>query len=730
MIHLRTCILFCVMLAFISTATAEKPWLLFELEEGFHEELIYRNRSNSAALNTALQNINTALAPLSAQYQVGVLIYPVSLYDRNAYGKANPQPIDCFHPALLQTLAFFESRADATGVRVFLEAISSGNLTKQNGDIYTSPAAPLHNTPGASGVPALAFDVETLAATKAAYPKAMQGIRLHETHYPRDINGNLLSTGSGDFGFDLPSTVTQGLVDTCKAGAMTLVWNNSAWLQNAIDQRDQGYLPYVNNPSKYTALLFSSIYKPQQDYAIAQLGADLILTQANNNYHPAPSLDLIAEKASGGGIPNWNVFDLPWTENPIKTYPGLLSWGLSDQSWFWPEFLNQSAGRYYAQSEMACPPELLIAWTHRAIAQGARLVQYEPPWYFFNNGLVGTPVDGSERQTMKRLRAGLLAPTSPLNPPTELSFFFDNNLQKLLEFSRTNPPRMYAQNTLLRRDVGGTQVQAFDFYNAMRNWTTGQPERLPAAFSDAAITRVARLGLQGNSHDVVALARRINTSYDYLYFHDQFGRPLSNDLSLLAPNASGDVIAMTGANLIGEVKGEGDPDELVLARQLPGTGTLSLAVCKVTTYNNSLRTWTFKYNPAVTLPVTLNGAELLALTGVRSTLADNPGAVSPLDRIVALTGDPITHAVTLNCIDPAGAVAFQTTLPGTYWGQRLACTGIDIDGDGADELVLGRSDDRRVWIDVYRVGSTAITWAWSQQMGVAPSNSVQEWQYQ
>jgi hypothetical protein len=709
---------------------AEKPWLLFEIEEGFHEELIYRNRNSSAALDTALRNINDALAPLTAQYQVGVLIYPVSLYDRNAYGKVNPQPIDCFHPALRQTLAFFESRADSTGVRVLLEAISSGNLTKQNGDIYSVPAAPLHNIAGATGVPALAFDAETLAAAKVAYPKAMKGIRLHETHYPRDINGNLVVTNGLAFGYDLPATVSQTLVDTCKAGAMLLVWNNSDWLQNATDQRDQGYLPYVNTPGKYQALLFSDYYKPQQDYAVAQLGADFILTNANNNYHPAPALDMIGAKATGATLPNWNLFDLPWTEHPIRTYPGLQGWGLSDQAWFWSEIQSQSAGRYYAQSEMACPVELIIAWTHRMLGQGARLIQYEPPWYFFNNGLVGTPVDGSERQNMKRLRAALLSPTAPLNPPTELSFYFDADLQKLMEFSRLNPPRLYRQDTLLQRATGKAQIQAYDFYNGMRNWTTGQAERLPAVFSDASITRMARVGLQGNNQDLVALARRTSASYDFLYFHDQTGRLLTSDLALLAPNAGGDVVAMAGANLIAEVKGEGDPDELVLARQLVGTDTLSIVVCKVTTYNSDLRSWTFKYNPAQTVSVTLNGAVLLGLSGVRGNIEDTPGAVSPLDHIVMLTGNPVTHQVMVRCLDATGTTAFQATLPGTYWGQRIACTAVDVDGDGAEELVLGRADNRRVWLDIYRIGSAAINWAWSQQIGTTPTSSVREWKYQ
>ncbi|HSV49536.1 MAG TPA: hypothetical protein VLH35_04395 [Candidatus Acidoferrales bacterium] len=58
-------------------------------------------------------------------------------------------------------------------------------------------------------------------------------------------------------------------------------------------------------------------------------------------------------------------------------------WGTSIQPWYWNTTRNQDL--------MTCPPSLLLEHSITAKALGAKIIQYEPYWYFFN--YVGSPND-------------------------------------------------------------------------------------------------------------------------------------------------------------------------------------------------------------------------------------------------------------------------------------------------------------------------------------------------
>lgn len=705
---------------------APKPALVFEIEEGFVDELIYRNRLNTTAMNAALQNVVDTLAPLSAKYDVSVLIYPVSLYDRNAYGAASPPPLNCFHAGMRNALQYFESRFSTSGVGVYLEMISSGNYTKQDGSIYSYAPAPVHNTPGAPGVWGLAFDVETLAAAKTAYPTSLRGVRFHETHYPVSTAGVMAGEA-----YDIPTTVTNPIVDACKAANLKLVWNNSVWLQNNIYQYDQSYYAYVNN-GKYSPLLYSPRYQPQQDYAVAQLGASLTMLIANNNYHPAPNINLLTAKAVAP-LAVWEQFDLPYADHPLKTYPGLSAWGISNQSWFWMEAQNTVGGKYYVEGELDCPAESLVAAAREAFDSGAKVVQFEPGWDFFNNGLLSnSPMDGTPTDKMLRLRAALLNDTySGQEPPT--SAVWDRNLQRLLANKASDPATKHFQSTLWVDRTGGQRL--FDFLGGAVWLEQGGAERVPAVFASGTLLRTTKASTSGNGLDMVAAIKQGSGGAE-LHYYQSSGRYVGRDRNNpAAPNASGAVAFVAGANLVQEIKGEGDPDEILMGRAVDDNSTLSIEACKMSVFISTMKAKDIRYGAAYkTIQTGYRKGDVVGLAGLRDQVIDyaatgSPGRTNPLDRFLLFAVEGPTRRVRVVTYDANGTVQFSQLLDLTCQLAQVPATTADIDGDGADELVVMRgAADGSEFMDVYDVGSSSVAWAQTIQITPKPNPSnVAEW---
>ncbi len=716
-------------LAFLLAApalSAPKPALLFEIEEGFVEELVYRYRLNPTAMNSALQNVVDTLAPLTAKYDVSVLIYPVSLYDRNAYGAVSPPPLNCFHSGMRNALQFFESRFATSGVGVYLEMISSGNYTKQDGSIYSLSPAPVHNTPGAPGVWGLAFDVETLAAAKAAYPTSLRGVRFHETHYPVSLAGVMAGEA-----YDIPTTVTNPIVDTCKAANLKLVWNNSVWLQNNIYQYDQSYYPYVNN-GNYSPLYLSARYKPQQDYAASQLGASLSMLIANNNYHPAPNINLLTAKATAP-LAQWEQFDLPYPDHPLKTYPGVSSWGISNQSWFWMEAQNTIGGKYYSGGELDCPAEFLVTATREALDGGAKVVQFEPGWDFFNNGLLSnSPSDGTPTDKMLRLRAALLNDTyGGQAPPTASSW--DRNLQKLLANKASDPATKHFQSTLWVDRAGGQRM--FDFLGGAVWMEQGGAERVPAIFASGSLLRTSKASTSGNGMDVIAAIRQGSGGAE-LHYYQSNGRYVTRDrTNPAAPNASGAVAFVGAANLVQEIKGEGDPDEILLGRAVDDNSTLSIEACRMSIFVASVKAKDIRYAaPYQTIQTAYRKGAVVGLAGLRDQVTDfvaagSPARTNPLDRFVLLAVEGPTRRVRVVVYDATGGIQYSQLLDLTCQQAQVPATTADVDSDGADELVVLRAaPDGAEYMDVYDVGASSIAWAQTVQVTASsPPSNVSEW---
>jgi hypothetical protein len=67
----------------------------------------------------------------------------------------------------------------------------------------------------------------------------------------------------------------------------------------------------------------------------------------------------------------------------LKLSQNFTHWGTSIQPWYWNTTRNQDL--------MTCPPSLILEHTLTAKALGAKIIQYEPYWYFFN--YAGSPND-------------------------------------------------------------------------------------------------------------------------------------------------------------------------------------------------------------------------------------------------------------------------------------------------------------------------------------------------
>jgi len=67
----------------------------------------------------------------------------------------------------------------------------------------------------------------------------------------------------------------------------------------------------------------------------------------------------------------------------LKLSQNFTQWGTSIQPWYWNTTHNQDL--------MTCPPSLILEHSLTAKALGAKIIQYEPYWYFFN--FAGSPND-------------------------------------------------------------------------------------------------------------------------------------------------------------------------------------------------------------------------------------------------------------------------------------------------------------------------------------------------
>lgn len=579
-----------------------RPWLIFLIEEGFPGDLISKYRNDYAQMDQRLDNLCRSLDDLKERFRVAVLIYPVQFYNRDAYGIQNPQPMDYFHPALIHAMEFFEKRAvnDAHAIRIFLEAYSSGNATEQNGELSSLPPPPLYRGGDDQRV-GLAMDMDAYATLKDAFPSTLAGIRFHEIY-----GSDLVMKLTGEHAFILEPEIVQGCIDLCHRKNLVLFWTDSCWLMNT---PEAGSLRYVQDEN-YRPYFLEQPYKGLQDEAIERLGKNCIFSYANNNYCLPNNLERLQDKVGPSGskvaypvdpsnpvkflTPNKTItidqslyFDLPYQEHPLKNFTE-ASWGVSIQSWFWYEMLYTIAGKkYYSFAEDDCPLELIASFSLKALREGAQAIQYEPTWWFFNSGNPHRQTtegyefqaDYSARTNMKRLKQVLLNPEGQ-HIPSDPNAYFDESMQRLIENDASHPPRCYSQNTLgiLFDGKAGSEAVCYDFYLGKWNWIEGDSLRIPPTWLLGEIRTAQRLCFRGNGDDAL-LELKINSSGErFLEGYRSNGSLIGSDSELFRKPSTNRVIGFATGNLLSEMVGEGDTDELILFRDSPHNDRIAVEI--------------------------------------------------------------------------------------------------------------------------------------------------------
>lgn len=564
---LRFCAVVLALLTMQLTAQA-KPLLLFEIDEGFKDSLMGQFKNDPEGLKTALKNMRSGLVPLTKKYEVAVLVYPGQTYKESGTG------LDRVEPVLKQLFDFFERPEPGQPlIGVYLEAYSSGNATQQDGALDRRPIP--HLGVGANDKPrlGLSMDLVTLGALRDAYPKSFQGLRFHEV-YGSDIAWKVRPEGQ-KYGFVNDPEVIRAVVDLCAQKKMRLVWSDSNWLMKS-QVSDQPHYTYdkINRP-----YIEMSPFASLQEEAEAKLGELLCFSWANNNYHFTPNLEYLSAKIGPSEpgvsrpVPGWIKFDQPFKQFALKGRPK-AKWGMSIQGWFWHELSYTLTGRYYFAGEIACPVEVLEAYSKKGLREGASVLQFEPSWYFFNEDMPGKNKsrstyekrpDYSPRVALKRLTETLLNPEKS-EVPDRLEPIFDPNQQKFHENDFTAPPLNYADvsvNLLSKNSVAAYVGYSFApklKRQAITQWPSDTFR------SDAKFIRRVEVDGDGIDEVLIADAEKMN-------FINQHGGTL--DVAFPKTEAP---IGIASANLVQNIVGPGDPDEIVVASRKGSSTQITLQV--------------------------------------------------------------------------------------------------------------------------------------------------------
>ncbi len=696
--------------------------LLFEIDEGIgHSGFIYRYRDDFARLDAALEAICSSLSELASQYPVAVLVYPTHHYHRFGFDRSSARPIDRVDAALRHVFEYM--RQQHTDVRIFLEAYSSGLATNQNGELASLPPPPLFASskkpdPGRQG---LSVDMETIAALKEEYGDVFAGIRFHEI-YGSDIVWKIL----GRHGFLLDEEVVRACIDVCRDNALTLLWSDSTFLMRCPPVTGEAGFVYSDIHRPY---FMSEPFVSLQEYAISQLGERVCFSWANNNYHPTWNLEFLDCKVGQSDAPvaypvaSWMLFDQPFHQFPFKDRAG-LRWGMSIQSWFWHELTNTLNKKYYRIGENNCPVEILGSFALKGLREGASILQFEPAWYFFNTGIPYWHIadedaareearDCSGALAFHRLKEMLLDPGAPTNPSPDLENMFDTNQQRFVENDITDPPRIYSQSTLGIIGAGGPQA-VLDFYSDGRRWVRQDRYRFGRQVFGGRVRDICRIELQGDGVDELIVVKEAEDGQMKAEIYDQNSRLVGQIDDVVGDNEDGRFVCLATANLVAEVVGEGDPDEIVVIRRNDHSGAMKARVYRVCSVTDRME---YRFAPltpdesndlvaGVLGSQWLDQAVFSTLIGLRTEAVMYVDGTRCLDQIAVVTVEGDQAVLRFAGANGSGVCPLGRGVVNPS-GNCLV-KGIDIDLDRRDEICVIRQQGRVFRIDVHRLNDSEL----------------------
>lgn len=669
---------------------AEKAMLLFEVDEGLgRAELTTIYGEDRMMLDRALYNICDGLAPLKEKYDLAVLIYPTWHYYENGFeGKDPAEPLNRISDDLKYVLEFFEEQ----NVKVYLELVSSGIDTSQNGEVLdenrqAKPMPPLHYGDEVK-YNGLSMDMETLAALYEAYP-AFAGVRFHEL-----IGSHDLGLAGNNHGFIVHEEMLRGIFETVAATGMKLVWGDHSWNTVVTETGDP-----VEGREYWTEWL---------DMCIDIVGTENLTLNFSNN--------------------GWPVGQYVNDAFRFKNYRG-TNYGESVQSWFWQELdcgtmqwkpngTGSMQTKWYAHAQNDCPIELIGAFTLRALKQGAKVIQYEHPQYFFNYNAVSTNNNGvaepldyagyyeetpdySVRLRTKRLIEMLLDPETPNNPSSVLTDYFADNLSDINNYSVANPnAKRYYQTILTAGSEAGVRV--FDTFNSdPGKWTENSENRYRGSMTEGTSMAV-RFNLTFSAIDEILLLKETDGGY-VGEFYNYYGGLIQTDNYTFKDNENGRVVSVVPVNFVSAYEGclEGDPDDCVIVREKDGRLTYEAYRTVAGTAASGKYAFGFVLTEtgfAGLAGIPDSAENYLGSVSWRTGNAMNADATRPLDAGI-LSLQKTQEGVRVAGAIGEAAVDAAIELSG---GEALAAATGDADADYDDELFLLVREDGISKVYVYK----------------------------
>ena len=626
---------------------AEEKTLVFQVDEGVGGyEYIAGYGYSRERLDSVLEYTVEALAPLKEKYRVAVQIYPTHYYKEEGWGKDPSVPINRFSDDFLYAMEFFEKN----GFYVYLEMMSSGIYTNQNGELANLPIVDINCGSGQPErrVKGISMDLEAMKALKKEFPDTFEGIRFHEL-----IGTNQLGMRGDPHAYIVYEEDVRAIIDAVAESGLRLIFSDHAW-ESMYEASTKLYWEDVGN------------------YAADKLGEDCIFVWANNSVNAMPALNLDMMMQVADSFPK-------------------AQYGLSDQNWFQTAVMiaMNDLTNEYPESDM--PVELTAGFALRAFERGASLVQFEPAYQFFNyyrniyiagqlgigagseafgefvENKLGDPTayeqmaDFSPRQELYRLVDYLLEGADTFN---DIENFFDADVGKISGNSESNPPVMYTQSTI--GTYGGGSTRYYDKYvNNKQLWLRQDEHRLGDWFMNEGTMQIERFAMTYNNNDSLFSAREENGNI-VAYVHNIRNSQVIRDENIFANNEDGNFLAFATANIIPEAvtNCNVDTDEVIVLREKNGMINFSMYKLKNNgTYNASL--------PNVWKSAFLQVEDSLVEIYIRNLFGRTE---------FSSTGFLSMHGVrNRNCVDRSTKIRPTEGLVMVY-------------RDGADTVVLGKRD--------------------------------------
>ena len=639
----------------------EKPILLFQIDESVkNRELLGVYSNDYDGLHTALDNIFEATEPLTEQYDVRYLLGIHYQYQEEGFGNGDPSvPLNRISPVLKECLQYMEDHDKSMYLEQYSSNIFSHQLSKLDGSAGndTLPPVPLHYG-DTEKVYGMTMDVEALGAIAEEYD-SFAGVRFHE----------LIGSDSA-YQVHISTDAIKAIVDVMAENGRQLVWGDHSW--------DTIY-----------SLTSLADWKERLSYATGELGEDLIVNFSNNSWDLVKSVNLE-----------------PMLEE--EDFKG-ASFGYSVQAWFWQESdvasLNtQVKPKWYTTAYQDMPVELMASFTLGGIGRGARLIQYEPPNYFFNYYYTGDTynaanftengADYTGRITLARFIDLVTAPEAERIAASPDEFYSDREAQ--LDLNREeDSPKKYNQTTI---GVIGAENDYFDVYNNDKTKVYASREnRFLPSVTEGEIIGVSRTSLTFGCRDelLVVRAGENGAVADFYYYNSS---KMYSDAAVFADNEKGTVTAVTTANVLSEKVAslQGDPDEIIVRREKDGAAVYE--VYKAVNVSDPAAWYPFSYRYSHDLEI--SASEVGAVEGYRLRNALKADETRVQDFVGSFTADGNSLSVKLDLARGAQQYAIDTVIETE--GTIVDFVTADVDLDIEDDIVLlVRGADGKYRIEVY-----------------------------